>query len=132
MGTFDRQIATATRLIAKNGRDCVWRVLNEDAPANTDEPWKHGGNVPGDHSVKIVFLPSKQGLSFFQQFTSEPLNAGADYGLMAAVDFVPTARARIYNADGTEFLRGVKAVDPLAPNGDVILYTVQFMVAQNA
>ena len=130
MGQFDRQIATAQRLIAKNGRKCVWQQLVDGAPADSDKPWLKGKDTTEDHDVTIVFLPAKgANNAFLQALSDTPINVGEDYGLMAAVDFDPTNRAEIYAEDGTTLLRGVKTVDPLAPNGDIILYTVQLTVA---
>lgn len=130
MGVFGRQTATAKRLIAKNGRTCVWRALDNAAPADADKPWIKGAETTDDNTVKIVFLPdTRTNLSFLQTLTDEAINVGDDYGLMAAVDFVPTMRAEIYDETGTTLLRGIKSVDPLAPNGEVILYTLRFTVA---
>jgi len=130
MGTFDRQIATAKRLIAKNGRTCVWRALDNGAPADANKPWIKGEETTDDNTVSIVFLPdTRSNLAFLQTLTDETINVGDDYGLMAAVDFVPTTRAQIYDETGVTLLRGIKSVDPLSPNGEVILYTLRFTVA---
>ena len=130
MGVYDRQIATAKRLIAAKGRTCVWRTLDEAAPADETKPWKKGEETTTDNAAKIVFLPdTRSNLAFLQTLTDQPINVGDDYGIMAAVDFVPTTRAEIYDESGATLLRGIKSVDVLAPNGEVILYTLRFTVA---
>lgn len=130
MGTFDRQIATAKRLIAKNGRTCVWRALENDAPVDVNKPWKKGIETTDDATVKIVLLPdTRANLAFLQTLTNETISIGDDYGLMASVDFVPTKRAEVYDETGTKLLRSVKSVDTLAPNGEVVLHTIRFTVA---
>lgn len=130
MGTFDRQIATATRLIAKNGRACIWRALGNEASEDADKPWIKGEETTDDNTVSIVFLPdTSANLAFLRTLTNEAINVGDDYGLMSVGDFVPTNRAEIYDETGVTLLRGVKSVNPLAPNGEVILYTLRFTVA---
>lgn len=130
MGTYDRQIATAKRLIAAKGRTCVWRALGDAAPTDGAKPWKKGEETTDDSTVKIVFLPdTKTNLAFLQTLTTEPINVGDDYGLMAVGDFVPTTRAEVYDESGVTLLRGIKSVEPLAPNGEVIFYTLRFTVA---
>lgn len=130
MGTYDRQIATAKRLIGKSGRACVWRAIIDGAAPDADKPWKKGDDQENDYDVKLLFLPdTRSNMAFLQSLGSEAINVGDDYGLIAAVDFVPTNRAEIYDETGTTLLRGVKSVEPLAPNGDVILYTIRFTVA---
>ena len=130
MGSYDYQIATAKRIIAKNGRACVWRALGNDAPADSDKPWTKGAETTNDNMVSIMFLPdTRSNLAFLQTLTDQPINVGDDYGIMAAVDFVPTTRAEIYDESGTTLLRGIKSVDVLAPNGEAIMYTLRFTVA---
>lgn len=130
MGVFDRQIATAKRLIGKNGRTCVWRSLDDAPPPDANKPWKKGAETSADNTVKVLFLPdTRTQLAFLQTMTDEPINIGDDYGLMAAVDFMPTTRAEVYDEAGTTLLRGLKSVTPLAPNGEIVLYTLRFTVA---
>jgi hypothetical protein len=77
-----------------------------------------------------VFLPeTRTQFAFLQALANTAINVGDDYGLMAAVDFTPTNHAEIYDETNTLFLRKIKSVDPFAPNGDIILYTVRFGVA---
>ena len=127
--SYSRQIATAARLTANKGRACVWKQYEASAPADTDKPWKPGASVPTPHDVNIVFLPqSGQNSAFLRALTGTDIPVGDDYGLMAAVDFVPTTKAEIYAADGTTLLRTVKGFGLLAPDGDPILYTLYFGV----
>lgn len=129
MGVYDRQIATAKRLITAKGRKCVWRAIDNEDPADVDKPWKPGAVESEDHDVNIVFLPdTRSQVEFLQALTGTDINVGDDYGLMPAVDFVPTLRAEVYDETGTTQLRSVKSIEPLAPNGDVIMYTLRFGV----
>lgn len=129
MGVYDRQIATAKRLIAAKGRACVWSQYEGGAAPDPGKPWKPGASVPTPHSVSIVFLPqSGQNSAFLRALTGTDVPIGDDYGLMAAVDFLPTTKAEIYAEDGTTLLRTVKGFGVLAPDGDPILYTLYFGV----
>lgn len=129
MGVYDRQIATAKRLIAAKGRACVWSQNEAAAPADPNKPWKPGASVPTPHDVNVVFLPqSGQNSAFLRALGGTDIPIGDDYGLMPAVDFVPTTKAEIYAEDGTTLLRSVKGFGVLAPDGDPILYTVYFGV----
>lgn len=131
MGVYDRQIATAKRLIEKKGRKCVWRSIDNEAPSDADKPWKPGAVDTEDYNVSVVFLPdTRSQVEFLQALTGTDINVGEDYGLMPAVDFVPTLRAEIYDETGTTLLRTVNSLEPLAPNGDVILYTLRFGVEE--
>lgn len=130
MGKYDRQIATAKRLIAAKGRACTWRELGNDAAPDLNKPWKPGAANNDPSPVSVVFLPDTRSmLTYLQTLTDTAINVGNDYGLMAAVDFTPTINAEIYDEANAVFLRKVKSIDPFAPDGDVILYTVRFEVA---
>lgn len=129
MGQFDRQTATATRLIAKNGRKVLWRKQTAGALPDAAKPWKPGTDAEVDYPVTVVFLPEGlQTKAFMQTLLGTDVIAGHDYGLMGAVGFVPTVKDALYDLDGVTMLRTVESVDPLAPNGDVIMYTLRFGV----
>lgn len=126
--TYARQIATAKRLIAAKGRSCVWSQMGSGTPSDPAKPWKPGEAVPDTYDVSIVFLPLGANAAFLRSLGETDIPVGDDYGLMAAVDFVPTQRAEIYAADGVTLLRKVLRYNVLAPDGDPILYTVYFGV----
>lgn len=128
MSIYARQIATAKRVIKKKGRACVWNNVG-NAP-NAARPWKPGARNPNAHNVHIAFFneTSSKDLASLATLMGTDIVVGDDYGLMPAVSFVPTAKAEIYAADGTTLLRTVNTIDALAPNGDVILYTIKFEV----
>ena len=131
MGVYDRQIANAKRVIAAKGRSCKWAEIDNAAPSDASKPWKPGAASPTMHDVSILFLPeSRKSMEFLRALTGTDIQVGDDYGLMGAVDFVPTNRAEIYASDGTTLLRNVKSVDVLAPNGDPVLYTLYFGVEE--
>jgi hypothetical protein len=124
MGVFDRQIATAKRLIEKNGQVVQWHVPTPGA-ADPATPWKPTIGTDVSHDVRIVFLPaSRVNYELIRALGNAPdIVGGKSYGLMAAVDFVPS-KLHYVMRDGVEYR--IEYIDPLAPNGEIILYTVGF------
>lgn len=122
MGEYDRAIATAKRLIEKKGQTVQWRKNTGEAGS---EPWKSqrpaAGTLP---EVKIVFFPPDEGSRrTLQQITGVELPRADEYGLMAAVPFSPQAGDAVLRAG---IGSAVVGVSPLAPGGDVVLYTLWF------
>ncbi len=123
MARFDAQIETAKRLIAKNGQLVTWRSKNAEI-LNPNAPFIPSNGIDVDRGVKIVFLPPNRVNQQFLQFLSgTEIQGGSVYGLMGAVDFTPVLKDVVIRSGET--LR-IKSIDPLAPNGQIILYTVQF------
>lgn len=123
MSVFARQQDTAKRLIVKNGQAVVWRSLSNGAPGNASEPWKPGVGATVDNPVSIVFLPeSRLGYEWIARLANTDIPEGSGYGLMHKVSFIPTLKDTVVK-DGETFR--VVSLDPLAPNGEVILYVVR-------
>jgi hypothetical protein len=126
VGTFDRQIATAKRLIAKNGQLVEWHVPTPGLPADPLKPWKP--TAPGtdvSHDVRIVFLPaSRVNYEFIRALANSPdVIGGKSYGLMAAVDFEPSKSDYVMR-DGVQYR--IEYIDVISPNGEKILYRIGF------
>jgi len=126
MGVYDRQIASAKRVIKKKGQLCTW--IKRDVVTSVTQPWKTTpavDTVP-TFPVSIVFLAPKQKLSheLFHLMSGTDIPEGGPYGLMAAVSFTPEINDSVLS--GTETLV-VKSLDIVAPNRvEPILYKVQF------
>lgn len=126
MGKFDRQIATAARLIAENGQSVTWRRITDGAPPDPGKPWKPGASAFIDSTVRIVFLPEDgRGFEFLRLFGDTEVPKGKLVGLMAATSFVPTIKDSVIRAG---VALAIEAINPLSPNGETILYTVRFAV----
>lgn len=127
MTVFVRQIETAKRLIAKNGANCTWRKL-PDATPNTLEPWKVAAVTPIVYrNIKIVFLPyTRMGYEFLRLLTGTEIQIGDVKGLMAQQAFSPSITDVIIHPDGT--LYRINKIDPLAPDGTPIIYTLDLKV----
>jgi len=123
MGQFDRQIETAKRLIAKNGQSIVWRKLGVGMP-DPLMPWKLTADTHDDYTATICFLPiGRVGQELIRYLKGTEVTTGSVRGIMRAVDFEPTANDVVIRDGKT--LR-IKSIDPLSPNGQIILYTIEF------
>lgn len=123
MARFDRQIQTALRLIKKNGKLVKWRQ-----PQSLDdaaEPWKVTPAAPVDRDVYICFLPvNKENREFISYLRgNNEVKIGAVVGLMGNVSFEPSTEDIVIR--GSETLQ-IFNIDLLSPNGQKILYTVEF------
>jgi hypothetical protein len=120
MSIYDRQIATAKRLIKAKGQLVIW--------AQTDsllgsKPWLPGTKTTINHNVSIVFLPqSKTFMEFLRFMKGTDIPVGSMIGLMAAVNFEPKVSDLIIRPN--DELK-IKSINPLAPNGDIIFYQIE-------
>jgi hypothetical protein len=124
MAEFDRQIATALRLIQKKGQKVVWRQLPA-AVSDPLQPWNGGASVPVNNDVFICFVPvrDRETRKLFQYLTGTEIEIGQLAGLMGNVPFDPKPKDIVLR-DGVE-LR-IASLDLLSPNGQKILWTVEF------
>lgn len=122
MARFDRQIATALRLIKKNGRVVQWRQITE--VENTPQPWNPKTGTGKDNDVSICFLPvDRITYETLSLRAGTELPKGNELGYMGAVDFEPNLKDVVVR-DGKEM--AIVYIDRLAPNGQNILYTILF------
>jgi len=122
MGVYDRPIATAKRLIAKYGEDCLWQK-----PGEKDEgvkPWVGSSVEPPDPvPVKIAFFPNGGDNSLAAVLAAlgdTDVNVASEYGLMAAVDFDPATSDSL--TDSNNNVVEIVKMTPLRPNGEIILW----------
>lgn len=129
MTVYASAIATAQRMIAAKGASCVWRVPTTPDVADPTKPWiETDAAPPTEHAVKIVFLPITRINSQLMRFlVGQGYQPGGNVmGLMASVPFEPTLAGRVVKQDGT--VCAVRSVDPIAPDGTPILWTIEFQV----
>lgn len=122
MARFDRQVATALRLIAKNGVAVKWRqFVRVEVPG---KPWETTQTVV-EHDTVICFLPidkeNRESISFM---VGSDVPVGATMGYMGQVSFEPEGADVVIDYEGKEL--NIATVQKLAPNGQSILYTVVF------
>jgi hypothetical protein len=123
MARFDRQIATALRLIQKNGQQVAWR--QSQSQPDPAEPFKVIPAERSEHSPFVCFLPvNKENREVFALLRGTAnVVTGAELGLMGAVDFAPSVKDKVIR-DGKAL--DIKSIDVLRPNGRPILYTIEF------
>lgn len=126
MGQFDNQIATAKRLIKRYGQSVTWKVANQGAPVDSGEPWKPTDIAPTEHTVEICFVSERE--VFWRKILSylkgTEVALGKLSGIMSGeIPFTPALSDTILR-DGKVLT--VSSVDLLSPNGQKILYTLEF------
>lgn len=129
MGQYDRQIASAKRLIAKYGQSVTWRQIRNGGINNAATPWKPGASQVTEQSVQIAFFPyTTENKQLLRHLLGTEIPVGSLTGYMSAVNFEPTLKDTVLR-DGK--ILSIKSIDPLAPNGQVIMYTLQFEQSGN-
>ena len=119
-----RQIRQAARMIAQKGELCSW--VQTALTPNAEQPWKTT-SVPTANPVSIVFISAGSGLAnvLMKLMKGTDVPIGAPRGLMAQVGFTPQLKDKLVRSDG-ETIYEIAGIDIVAPNGEVILYKIQF------
>lgn len=131
MAQYDRQVATALKLIAKFGQQTgvLWNQAN-NTPVD-GEPWLAEA-APVSYPVIIAFLPyTRIGHDFMAYLGKTEVPTGTIVGYMAGggLPFLPALADTVTRVDpGTQStdLYRIDDIDRLAPNGQNILWTVYF------
>lgn len=122
MARFDRQIATALRLIKKNGVAVKWKkFIKTPVPG---KPWE-SVPTPVEYDTVICFLPLTK--SLYESLAFIPgtdVATGGTLGLMGQVAFAVEDTDVVIDYEGNEL--AIETVQTLAPNGQKILHTVVF------
>lgn len=123
MARFDRSIAVALKLIAKNGQTVDWTQRAGTIPDPT-KPWLATSDVATVFQPKICFLPlDKEGKEFLASIGETEALSGSFYGLMGQVAFTPNPKDTV-TRDGVAL--EINSIDLLSPNGQKVLYTIIF------
>lgn len=122
MGRFDRQIATALRLIEKNGELC--QVTRETRITDPDKPWETTPGPVETHDAFICFLPmDRTAQETFVTMKGSEVPTGATQALMGAVDFVMADDFTVVRSGNRKYR--IASIDELQPNQQTqILYTM--------
>lgn len=125
MGTYDRQVATAERLIREKGKP-VQVVRQSTTLPDPDRPWEPGEPVETLTDAYGVFLNfNAQDMETMSKMAgaSEVQSSDRKVLLAAAAAGAPlTTNDKLRDADGDWSIEWVQV---LAPNGENILYTVR-------
>lgn len=129
MGVYDRQIATAARLITAKGQRCTWR---EPGPRG-GTPARPTDGGPIDYTVNIVFLSNNNRESLSSLLSMIPgteVPTGGMRGLMPAVPFTPTLMGQVSRAvpfvEPALQLQDKDGIEALNLNGELIMYYLRF------
>lgn len=120
MANYDRQIASALRMIAKYGMPCTWvKVRDVFLPGNGSKPV---GQVEEKFTASMVFFPyTFQNAQLFHELAGFNLTVGNEWALMPTVSFEPNRVDKITRA-GTTY--SIVALSPLKPAEQTVLWTI--------
>ncbi|WLJ71191.1 hypothetical protein [Sphingomonas phage Birtae] len=127
MGVYDRQVASAKRMIAAKGAKCVWV---QPAAEEGGDAWNPQPAEPIRHpDISIAFFSPRDlgrgSAEFLSALRGTEVPTSSEIGLMAGgLDFEPSDADVIERWDG---VKGIKSIDRLAPNGEAILYFVSLL-----
>ncbi len=132
MGVYDPQIEVAKRLIKDKGMQCIWRVMPVGKPPDCDEPWNV--NAVGEasvikHTVNVCFVSDTvvnaiSGLRVNRSDDTPETSMRRQFGIMGQVPFEVALNHELQVNSGAR-LRLVN-VRILSPNGEIILYGMEF------
>jgi len=124
MGYYDRQIATALRMIEAKGQAVTW----EQRTASGGTAAKPGDTVVATHAVNIAFLPLEREYlqTFLSMMKGTDVPSGLILGYMGQVDFVPTLKDTVLRGSERLSIADDNGIEVYDPNGEgVILYVLR-------
>ena len=123
MGVFDRQIASALRLIKKNGMKCTYHSVQ--AIPDSPQEWNGDDPITATYEVDMVFIPVDRvdrDTQVYREYQDVPLNFTQCY--IPIVPFVPKLKDYFFR-DGKQY--NVQRVVEYKPNNEVIAYMLEVM-----
>lgn len=129
MGVFDQEIAMAKDMIAESGELVTW-VKDTTTTPDANTPWKTAAPAPVDPPadpvmVRIVFTsPGNKLAALFHMLAGTSVPDGGPSGLMAQVPFEVAINDSIIRGSGEKVT--IKDFNVVSPNGEVILYKLDF------
>lgn len=124
---YNRQIATAKRLIEKYGQTVSFSRISETI-SDPLKPWEKTLGTPEVSNFKMVFIdPNATGISqlgkeFLQYLKGSEILEGKLRGLLANNNFEPKP-TDILTRNSKELK--IYAINPLAPSDQTILYVLE-------
>lgn len=125
MGTYDRQIATAERLIREKGK-AVQVVRQTTSIPDPDKPWEPG--TPGvslDDAYGVFLNFNAKDMETMSKMAGASEVQASDRKVLlaaAALTGAPTTNDKLRDATGDWSIEWVQV---LSPNGENILYTMR-------
>lgn len=120
--TYERQIATAKRLLEKFGGPCTYTVNTVGAPTDSAKPWRDTNNSATQYTnVRMTFVPAKPSL---REQDRTPIASNTVYIAAASLAGVTpkVGDAITRNSDSSTWR--VNTVDTLNLNGEMIMHII--------
>jgi len=118
MAVFEDDAQGALEAIRESGELVTW--TKEEMTPNP-LPGRPGQTVTVEHFAHMVFFPVK---TVMGGLTNGEVPTFTDKGLMGRVDFVPDTLYTVMRKSGQR--KSIGRITHLCPNGESILYTVEF------
>lgn len=127
MAQYDRQVASALRMIKKYGQSVTWRSLTNGTLPDPNKPWLVGATQESDKEAVIAFFPRDKENEYTKRSKRDAneVTVGDCLGYMGRVEgYVPQLKDIVIRGSATYT---VERLDIIRPNGeDPILYTIEF------
>jgi hypothetical protein len=126
MGVYDRQIASAKRIIATKGQLCTWNSIADGTGGTAAKP---AANVVTAHpAIPMVFVPLEREYlaTFLSTLQDTEIPTGLELAIMGQVDFEPQLRDTITRGAVTYSIHPKNGIEKIDPNGEgAILYLIR-------
>lgn len=123
--TYERQIATAQRLLKQKGGPAVYTSTTTGIAFSSDKPWRDTTNVVTRFDVQAAFIPyATQGHPQISEQDRTLKAAQQVYIAAADLPDVTPKSGDIIERAAESFKWRVTTVDTLNVNGEAILHTI--------
>jgi hypothetical protein len=126
VGVYDRQIASAKRIIAAKGQLCTWNSHGDGSGGTAAKP---AANVITPHTdIPIVFVPLEREYlaTFLSTLQDTEIPTGLELAIMGQVDFDPQLRDTITRGSVEYSIHPKNGIEKIDPNGEgAILYLIR-------
>jgi len=120
MARFTNSIATAKRLILRNGVSATLRRFTEGSPTDSSKPWRSGTVTTTDYTAPMVFVPAGANDSY----TIDGRVHQAEIKVLVAADdltVTPNVKDKVIRGSDSWSLVSVKELNP---NDEQILFVL--------
>lgn len=119
MARYDSAIATAKRLIQKDGQTVTWSK-SALTPIDPDQPWLGDTSVVTNYTPFVCFVPASGGFyTLIQYLKGTEVPKTGTYGLMAPQAFMPEITDLVMRNNSP---LKIATIDTLQPNEQVVLH----------
>lgn len=122
MAKYDRQVATAKKLVRKYGSLETFRQIRDET--DQEKPWEDGDPLNTDKPVYMVFINDSTSISdvFAAYFSGTTIADGSTVVYIADFGIQPTNKDVLIK-DGVEYR--IETIDTLKPARQTILHSLK-------